>query len=249
MAKKSAAGSRARGTVTSARRTPTGHTPPNKIAAGRDATANNPDTPDDLELGISRPSTALEREAVRSSHQRARLARTPKDAVEVELAAPTRVHQPVKESGFGTPSADARPGRSSFSQVALVDDDDELAAMIARRAKGRIKVQATQTGYYDNIRRRPGEVFYLTADGSEVTDKKTGKVRDATPEDAFSSRWMRRVHDKTPISGTKGPNQVIQERHDEILGKRLTSRADAGTGRTSARRGSAADEDVIGADD
>lgn len=152
-----------------------------------------------------------------------------------DLAAPGKVHQPVKESGAGTPSADARPGRSSF-QGPIEPTEEELGTAIKVRMGDKLRVQATMTGHYDNIRRRAGEVFdihgYVDADG---------KVVPATQ--VFSRRWMKRVADKTARTGTKGPNQVIQERHDEIFGARVTRRAGGGT--------VGADEDLnpIGAED
>lgn len=136
-----------------------------------------------------------------------------------DLAAPGRVHQPVKESGLGTPSADARPGRSAWTGLPapLELTEEESNAVLQARAKDRLKVQATQTGYYDDIRRRPGEIFFITG----YID---GDGRTVPAAESFSPRWMKRVSDKTPVTGTKGPNQVIRERHDELLGARAARR-------------------------
>lgn len=185
-----------------------------------------------------------ETDAQRQYRERAQAARKQAagrvvDAAPADIAAPGRVHQPVKESGLGTPSADARPGRSSISGP-LLETPEATTDRLVRAQKDRIKVQATQTGYYDDIRRRAGEVFFIHGDGA-----------DGTAEDAFSARWMQRVADDTPMTGTKGPNQVIRERHDELLGISADTRPAAGARKGAARgRGrTASDDDVIGADD
>jgi hypothetical protein len=61
------------------------------------------------------------------------------------------------------------------------------------------KVRATQVGFYDNARRRVGDVFIIQS------------VQE------FSTRWMQRVPDSTPERIT-GPNAAIREAHDAILG-------------------------------
>lgn len=164
------------------------------------------------------------------------------DVVPADIAAPGRVHQPVKESGLGTPSADARPGRSSISGP-LLETPEVATERLVRAQQDRLKVQATQTGYYDDIRRRAGEVFVIHGDGM-----------GGTAEDAFSSRWMQRVADDTPATGTKGPNQVIRERHDELLGISANtdpqgSKAGGARKALKGRGRTASDDDVLGADD
>ncbi len=71
-------------------------------------------------------------------------------------------------------------------------------------ASGRLKVRATQVGYYDLIRRRVGDVFYL---------------HDAQ---AFSSKWMERVDEATPEKITTGQH-VINQQHDELLALKMNS--------------------------
>jgi hypothetical protein len=221
MAKKAAQGSSSRsasaarkGPARTSARTSADHTP---LPDDRTATAREADAMAGVEPWQD-GETLRERNA-RLQQNRVATAKQVKKAVIAEVAAPGKVHQPVKESGAGTPSADARPGRSSFSGP-LEEDPEDVGARIAKQQKGRIKVQATQTGYYDDIRRRPGEVFFIHADGTMLVGK-DGKSTPATAEHAFSPRWMRRVSDKTKITGTKGPNQIIRERHDEILGARV----------------------------
>jgi hypothetical protein len=68
--------------------------------------------------------------------------------------------------------------------------------------KVRIKVEATQVGQYDQIRRRVGDVFVITS------------------EAAFSDKWMRRVDPATPERLTTG-QEALRREHDALLsGKR-----------------------------
>lgn len=60
------------------------------------------------------------------------------------------------------------------------------------------KVRAIQLGYYDNVRRRVGNVFTIQS------------------EQEFSERWMVRVPEHTPES-VSGPNAAIRQAHDDIL--------------------------------
>lgn len=209
----------------------------------------NPDRPPASRV----PAAAVVRveETDAQAEHRERVEQARKDAsqkvVEVvpdPIAAPGRVHQPVKESGLGTPSADARPGRSSFTGP-LATPEVDVTERRKAMAGDTLKVQATQTGYYDDIRRRPGEVFTIHGDGA-----------GGTAEDAFSSRWMNRVADDTPATGTKGPNQVLRERKAELLGISADTdptgsgaRATGGKKATRGRSRTASDEDVLGADD
>lgn len=78
------------------------------------------------------------------------------------------------------------------------------AADISKPKRARIKVRATKLGYYDNARRREGDVFVLE---SEVD--KAGKLV------AFSDKWMERVPNETPVSITTG-NQQLQKDHEDI---------------------------------
>lgn len=64
---------------------------------------------------------------------------------------------------------------------------------------GRIRVRATQTGYYGEQRRREGDVFVINK-ASE-----------------FSERWMEVVEGKVPLK-TTGPQEALNKKHDEILG-------------------------------
>lgn len=65
-------------------------------------------------------------------------------------------------------------------------------------AKGPIRVRATQTGLYDNKRRREGDVFTI-----------------AGPE-AFSAKWMEQVSKNTPEKITTG-QQVVDGAHSDKM--------------------------------
>ena len=70
------------------------------------------------------------------------------------------------------------------------------AAPAARSS--RIRVRATQLGYYDDKRRREGDVFTIQN------------------EQAFSAKWMERVDPRTPERITTGA-QALRKFHDETM--------------------------------
>ncbi len=75
------------------------------------------------------------------------------------------------------------------------------------------KVRATQIGFYDNARRRPGDVFTIQRHSE------------------FSIRWMERVDASTPDKITT-PNESIRQQHDEILALRHAGQVPAGSVQT-----------------
>lgn len=91
-----------------------------------------------------------------------------------------------------------------------------------------IKVRALKLGYYDDKRRRVGDVFLIRAPyktvavdqetGKAVEDEKTGKAKVITV-DEFSRRWMEKVPKSTPERTTTGKEE-LRRKHDEILGSR-----------------------------
>lgn len=108
-----------------------------------------------------------------------------------------RVEQPVetvaqREAGPHRPEP-AIPRRNIVGTVPLLEPDETRAV----RGPG-IKVMATQTGYYDEMRRRTGDVFDIH------------NLKD------FSDRWMVRVPADTPNRVTTG-QQAIRQQHDEQL--------------------------------
>lgn len=92
-------------------------------------------------------------------------------------------------------------------------------------AAGGIKVRATKVCYYDDKRRRVGDVFTIQN------------------EKEFSSRYMEKVHPRTPERITTGA-QVLQQQHDEILaGKAVENNPELGRTRATG------DEDALGEDE
>ncbi len=81
-----------------------------------------------------------------------------------------------------------------------------------------MKVRALSLGYYDEMRRREGEVFELKTRSGVRVDKATGQKKKVTytPEQQFSSDWMEKVDQKTKlekpekVSG-RSPNFVPEE--------------------------------------
>jgi hypothetical protein len=88
------------------------------------------------------------------------------------------------------PNPRPRPGVSATARERIGVVDGPLPAA---QSPDRLKVQATRLGYYELQRRRPGDVFF---------------VSDA---EAFSDRWMRKVHDDTPVRTTTQAQALRQE--------------------------------------
>jgi len=130
-------------------------------------------------------------------------------------------------------------GSAPSSEPAKLAQDGRPATPVAPRASagGTIRVRAHQLGYYDDVRRRIGDVFILhprTGTFSEqIIDKETGKpqmtegmllasplVREVektlTAEEQFNPRWMEKVDARTPLKVTTG-NEALRQQHDEIL--------------------------------
>lgn len=53
-----------------------------------------------------------------------------------------------------------------------------------------MRVRATKTGYYENERRRPGQIFTLH---TIVGRGKDGKEISVSPEKQFSKNWMETI--------------------------------------------------------
>lgn len=93
-----------------------------------------------------------------------------------------------------TPTAPAAPSRSGH--------DPEREVKARPEHSGPVKVRATQLGYYDEIRRREGDVFIIRS------------LKD------FSAKWMQRVNPGTPERITTGVEE-LRKKHDELLRERM----------------------------
>lgn len=129
------------------------------------------------------------------------------------------------------PNPQPRPAKSSQGMGRLedpfVDDDIETDTRDARKpAAKRIKVQATQMGYYDHIRRRPGDIFTISGEVLEEDEKKKDAngvervVRKKGEVAAFSRKWMRRVASNTPERITTVA-QSLKQQHDAVQAEKF----------------------------
>ena len=96
----------------------------------------------------------------------------------------------------------------------------------------RIKVRATQMFYYEHLRRREGDVFYLSPKYVTQVDKvstlplqKDGKpvMKLYTAEDQFDPNIMERVEDEEPERVTTA-QQALNKAQDELNDKGQMSR-------------------------
>lgn len=114
------------------------------------------------------------------------------------------------------PTSDLRPKANPVK--APVATAPEAPAAPAPVQVGPRRVRATRLGYYDNKRRREGNVFTIQS------------------SQEFSDAWMEYVDKRTPESITTGQQQ-IDEARAEILGERF-----------EAKRGATGGENPLGAD-
>jgi len=106
----------------------------------------------------------------------------------------------------------------------------------AHTASAGIRVRALELGYYDDQRRRIGDVFTLhdregtfteiarDKNGDPKLDKQgypvTKEVKKVlTAESQFSEKWMERVDPTTPEKVTT-PSEALKQKHDEQMAAR-----------------------------
>lgn len=95
----------------------------------------------------------------------------------------------------------------------------------APKPGGRIKVQATKVCYYDDKRRRIGDVFSISNEQFPAGHARAGQVKE------FSSKYMDIVDVRTPERITTGA-QILRQEHDVILGQKSQD-ANADLGRSA----------------
>lgn len=110
-----------------------------------------------------------------------------------------------------------------------------------------VKVRAIKLGYYDDKRRRTGDVFlirtpYQVKNTDRIADK-DGKVPDTITIDEFSDKWMERVDASTPEKTTTGKEALKQQHDAELAARRPTKVTETAPAATT----STSDKDVIGA--
>lgn len=123
--------------------------------------------------------------------------------------------------------ADEAQPRSRGKQEAHQGDRTVEAGTRVKRTR---KVRALKLGYYDNKRRRLGDVF-LIREPYKVLDEDAPKNKDGSRPvkqiDEFSDRWMEDVPDHTPTRTTTG-KEALRDFHDQTLGQRAVDRATGG---------------------
>lgn len=97
------------------------------------------------------------------------------------------------------------------------------------------KVRALKLGYYDDKRRRTGDVFLIREPYQGEVENTLGEV-EQTEIDEFSDKWMEDVDANTPERITTG-RQALKEQHDAELAARRHS---------GQRSGPTGNADVIG---
>lgn len=145
---------------------------------------------------------------------------------------------------------------------------DRKASPATRRAEpATIRVRATAVGFYDDVRRRIGDVFTLHArrgtftalelddDGKPALDDSgllktritTEVEKTLTAEEQFAPKWMQRVSADTPEYASSA-NEQIRSQHDVILASRMSGESTAmqvpGAGSAGTPPASG-DEDVL----
>lgn len=116
------------------------------------------------------------------------------------------------------------PARQRFPDAGLAVPQDVRDAQ-RRPTRPVMKVMAVQTGYYGEMRRRPGDVFWLTE------------------AKHFSKTWMRRVSDRTPEKVTTGQQQIRKEHDERIVAQRTGNAQAAATVDQSLQEQPIADDD------
>lgn len=106
----------------------------------------------------------------------------------------------------------AATGRSRASQPRGPAPKPPTPNRLATHGTSPRKVRAIRMGYYNEIRRRDGDVFVLQHPARE-----------------FSTQWMEYVDARTPERVTTG-SQELKKKHDEILGGKVAEREPDNTG-------------------
>lgn len=137
----------------------------------------------------------------------------------------------AKKTGRTQPPPKAKPAKAAepvehtttVGAKAHRDDESAIAGVVPPPQT--IKVRALKDGFYDNARRRTGDVFKIRAPFTG-----TGDNKKPITIDEFSEKWMEKVDPRTPEKVTTGKD-VLRQQHDEILEKKArTAGASEATG-------------------
>jgi hypothetical protein len=127
---------------------------------------------------------------------------------------PAGAHAPV----HAKPPEDARPMAAEPDDTDYDPDLDDQD--VDTRPAPSIKVMATKDGYYDDKRRRAGDVFRVRAPYEGVIENDGKETKQTITE--FSKKWMKRVAASTPERITTG-KQVLRQHHDAEMAARRPS--------------------------
>lgn len=96
------------------------------------------------------------------------------------------------------------------------DGEDTAAPELPRRT---IRVRALRLGYYNDRRRRPGDVFLIRAPYKWQTGdaESAGKVKTV---DEFSPKWMEKVPGHVPLRTTSSPEAMQKANQAQLAAKR-----------------------------
>src|SRR5262249_7521529 len=95
---------------------------------------------------------------------------------------------------------------------------EKAATSDPRESQARYRVRATRLGFQSNIRRYPGDVFYMTAFeywGRKV-DRRTGRASFVPP------KWVELVDASVPLQASTA-NDIARREHAELLARKMGS--------------------------
>lgn len=179
--------------------TPTGGAQENRNAAGQRITRKSPPA---NEVFLTTPSTADAGVAsIRDRQEQVREERRRRADEQDVVPAEEAMRDAESVAPFvsvAAPNPRPRPGMTSTLRERIGVPDVQAPAAASPQ---RIKVQATQMGYYEHARRRAGDVFFIHS------------------AEAFSDTWMRKVADDTPVRTTT-MTQALRQEQDAIKAMR-----------------------------
>lgn len=100
---------------------------------------------------------------------------------------------------------------SNTGGVSVATSARQVRDHLRTRGRQTVAVKATKLGYYDDIRRRTGDVFRIRAPYESVNED-----GETITIDEYSTNWMEPVDASTPERITTG-TEDLRRQHDEIL--------------------------------
>ena len=146
------------------------------------------------------------------------------DVTNPDVARPT-AREGLKPVGTERPhpTAAARPGKTAGQAGLPAPQAAATRAREKREQSGRIKVRATAMGYYDNTRRRTGDVFTISDETYEAPHPRAGDLVE------FSENWMEMIDGSVPERTTTS-QQAVDQQTQELRNARRANAAAVQTG-------------------